>query len=70
MEKYIVNTPNKEVMGFDDFQNLINDAIFDEVSEFDLKKEIKYFEDSQVLIYTVTFKDGSIVQTDCVTKIM
>lgn len=68
MKKFKVETKNK-VMNFMDFQNFIKDLFFDEVTDFDLKKEVKYFEDSQILYYTVTFKDGSIVSAACVTPI-
>lgn len=52
-----------------DFQDFVKDLFFDETTEFDLKKEVKYFEDSQILEYTVTFKDGSVVSSNCVTPI-
>lgn len=63
MEKYTVNTPNTEVMGYDDFQDFIKELFFDEVTEFSLQKEVKVFEGSAILDYTVTFSNGRVVRS-------
>lgn len=65
MEKYKVETQTK-VMNFMNFQDYIKELFFDENTEFSFRGEVKEFEGSLILQYTVTFSDGTIVTSSCV----